>query len=151
VRPIPLYLRGAGVAWGAYQPLLKKALEILQDSDAHLLSEACFDPAILDELALDPRGYDFNHPVDRRPNYVFGEWDPHHVDNQGRYRRFVVRKMLLAGLWERVQTQVAFAQDELLFEAAAVLAGTILMASGVSGSGPQAYDSTVNLSNLVPR
>ncbi|MBI3407870.1 MAG: hypothetical protein HY040_05880 [Planctomycetes bacterium] len=151
VRPIPLYMRGAGVAWGSYQPLLLKALEILQDTDAHLLADACFDPAVLDELALDPRGYDFGHPVDKRPNYVFGEWDPHHIDNQGRFRRFVVRPMLLAGLWERVNTQVAFDQEELLFEAAAVLAGTILMAAGVSGAGPQTYDSTVNLSNLVPR
>ncbi len=40
--------------------------------------------------------------------------------------------------------------EQLLFEAAAVLAGTILMASGISGSGPGAHDSTVTLSNLLP-
>jgi hypothetical protein len=40
---------------------------------------------------------------------------------------------------------------ERLFEAAAVLAGTILMGAGVSGSGPNYHDSTVTLSKLVPR
>jgi hypothetical protein len=41
--------------------------------------------------------------------------------------------------------------DELLFEAASVLAGTILMASGISGDGPAAFDSTVTLSKLLPK
>ena len=36
-------------------------------------------------------------------------------------------------------------------EPAAVLAGTILMAAGMSGEGPGALDSTVKLANLVPR
>ena len=42
------------------------------------------------------------------------------------------------------------ARDELLFEAAAVLAGTILMASGTTGSGPGCHGSDVTLSTLLP-
>ena len=50
---------------------------------------------LLDELAVDVRAYDHGHPVNRRPNYVFGEWDPHHIDNKGRYSRYVIRKLTL--------------------------------------------------------
>ena len=44
----------------------------------------------------------------------------------------------------------AITRDELLFEAAAVLAGTILMASGTTGNGPGCHNSDVTLSNLLP-
>ncbi len=37
-----------------------------------------------------------------------------------------------------------------MFEAAAVLAGTILMASGTTGNGPGCHSSDVTLSNLLP-
>ncbi len=151
VRPIPLFLRGAGVAWGTFQPLAYKTLDLLRATDPALLADACFDLDNLDELALDPRGYDFNHPVDKRPNYCFGEWDPHHIDTKGNYRRFVVRQVTLDGLWQRVQGAEPERRDEYLFEAAAVLACTILMAAGVSGAGPTTFDSSVNLSGLIPR
>jgi hypothetical protein len=151
VRPIPLFLRGAGVAHGPFAPLLDKTLDILRATDPAILAEACFDPGVLDELALDPRRYDFDHPADKRPNYCFGEWDPHHIDNQGNYRRFVIRQIILEGLCQRVAAPAEASRDELLSEAAAVLACTILMAAGVSGSGPTAYDSSVNLGNLIPR
>src|SRR4029077_8863948 len=42
-------------------------------------------------------------------------------------------------------------RSELLFEAAAVLAGTILMGTGISGYGPGAHDSSVTLATLMPR
>lgn len=151
VRPIPLFLRGAGVAWGRYEPLVSKALDILRATEPAILAEGCFDPEILDELGLDPRGYDFDHPVDKRPNYCFGEWDPHHIDNAGNFRRFVVRQVTLEGLWQRVETRTGKERDEVLFEASAVLACTILMAAGVSGAGPATYDSSVNLAVLIPR
>jgi hypothetical protein len=150
VRPIPLYLKGAGVACGRHHDLLAQALEILGATDPGLLAEAQFDPAVLDELAVDPRAYDHNHPVNRRTNYIFGEWDPHHIDNQGRYRRFVVRQVILDALLERVEQPGPGDRGERLFEAAAVLAGTILMASGISGSGPAAHDSTATLARLMP-
>ena len=40
---------------------------------------------------------------------------------------------------------------EALFEAAAVLAGTILMATGIGGNSPTQYDSSTTLSTLMPR
>ncbi len=149
-RPVPLSLRGAGVAWGPYQAVIGQALEILAGTDPDLRAEAQLDLDLLDELALDVRAYDHGHPANRRPNYVFGEWDPHTLDNQGRYRRYVVRQVTLDALLERV-ARADGAAGEHLFEAAAVLAGTILMASGVSGWGPAAHDSSTTLAALLPR
>ncbi|HLJ94300.1 MAG TPA: hypothetical protein VKU02_14020, partial [Gemmataceae bacterium] len=151
VRPIPLYLRGAGVAWGKYHELVSKALEILLATDPALLAEAYLDPELLDELAIDPRAYDHGHPVNRRPNYVFGEWDPHHLDGQSRYRRYVARKLILDALLDRVERAEAGSRSEMLFEAAAVLAGTMLMATGTSGNSPATHDSFTTLATLMPR
>jgi len=187
VRPIPLYIRGAGVAVGRFHDIVARALEILEQTDGAILNEADFSLDLLDELALDPRAYDFGHPVNQRPNYQFGEWDPHCIDNAGRYRRFVVRQVLLDALLERIQgagdtgqesgvrsqesseerveasgetvgrgthpsgPQLSTLNPQLLFEAAAVLAGTMLMAAGTSGSGPDAHDSSVTLAVLVPK
>ncbi len=146
LRPVPLFIRGAGAAWGPYQSLVLQALEILEATPPGILQDAHFDPARVDELALDVRAYDFNHPADKRPNYQFGEWDPHVIDGKGFYRRFVVRKILLDGLLEWVKTPGGFEE----WQAAAVLAGTTLMASGVSGAGPETHDSSVTLATLVP-
>jgi hypothetical protein len=151
VRPIPLYLRGADAAAGRYQELIAKAVEILTATDAGLLAEASFDLKLLEELSVDPRPYDQGHPVNRRPNYIFGEWDPDHLDQQGRYTRFVVRQLVLDALLDRVSTAGAANHTELMFEAAAVLAGTILMAAGISGGSRSAHDSFTTLATLMPR
>ncbi|MEX2317103.1 MAG: hypothetical protein WD669_08125, partial [Pirellulales bacterium] len=151
IRPIPLFVRGAGVAAGRYREVVEMALDILRTTDAAILREACFDPELLDELSLDPRAYDFDHPVNKRPNYHFGQWDQSHIDPQGRYRRFIVQQVTLDVLLERVEQHGELPRDEVLAEAAAVLAGTILMASGTSGYGPDAHDSTTTLSTLLPR
>jgi hypothetical protein len=151
VRPISLYIRGAGVSAGRYHDLLSKTLEILGATDPEILAEAEFDPEHLDELAVDPRAYDQGHPVNRRPNYIFGEWDPHHLDIQGRFRRYVVRQITLDGVLDRVQKPDGEDPGEILLESAAVLAGTILMASGISGSSPTSYDSSATLAVLMPR
>jgi hypothetical protein len=151
VRPIPISLSGAGVAFGPYHDLVANALEILHGTDPALLAQAYFDPALLDELAVDPRAYDHAHPLNRRPNQVFGEWDPHHLDNQGRYRRYVVRQLLLDALLSRVAQPGNITAEEALFEAAAALVGTILMATGISGAGPETHDSSVSLATLLPR
>jgi hypothetical protein len=164
MRPVPLYLHGAGVGWGPYRELIQQGLEILRKTDQGILQEACFDLELLEELAFDPRGYDFGHPADKRPNYLFGEWDPHHIDGKGRYRRFVVRQIVLDALLARLQSprarlgqaEAADPDDpcgagEMLVEAATVLAGTILMAAGMSGIGPQTHDSSTTLTTLVPR
>lgn len=150
-RPLPLYLKGAGVAYGPYHDLIARALDILKSTDSALRTEAQFDFDLLDELAVDLRAYDHGHPVNRRPNYVFGEWDPHHLDNQGRFRRYVVRKITLDALMDRINTPGPLPREELLSEGAAVLAGTLLMATGISGSGPTAHDSATTLATLLPR
>lgn len=151
VRPVPLYLAGAGAACGPYEALVTQALAILRATDPGILAEAGFDPALLEELAFDPRAYDHGHPANRRPNHVFGEWDPHHLDGQGRYRRYVARQVALDALLERMAGPPENPPSELLLEAAAVFAGTILMAVGVSGPGPTALDSSATLATLIPR
>lgn len=160
VRPIPLYIKDVGVAPGMYRELIERALAILSNTDAEIRQQAWFDPQLLEELSLDPRAYDFDHPASKRPNHHFGQWDVNHVDNRGYYRRFVLQQMTLDALLSRFDaptngncagdTATAVTGEELLFEAAAVLAGTILMASGTTGNGPACHSSDVSLSNLLP-
>ncbi len=150
VRPIPLYVAGAGVAPGRYHDLIEKTLELLRSTDPELLRQAWFDPEILSELSLDPRALDFDHPVNRRPNHHFGGWDPHQIDNQGRFRRFVLQQVTLDALWQRVEDRGEIPYEEMLLEAAAVLAGTMLMGSGISGSGPDTHDSGTTIAKLLP-
>lgn len=156
VRPIPLFIAGSGVAEVPYRNLITRTLQILHEADPAILRSAHFDIEALDELAVDPRAYDFDHPVNGRPNYHFGQWDPHVVDGEGRYRRFVLQQVTVDALLSRVHPPQSRAvdepsanRDELLTEAAAVLAGTMLMASGVSGWGPACHDSTVTLASLM--
>jgi hypothetical protein len=151
VRPVPLYINGAGVAVGPYQELIESALEILRGTDSDLLDRAGLDPSLLDELAFDPRAYDFDHPVNKRPNYHFGQWDPHHLDLQGRYRRFVLQQVTLDALLDWAAPPPDVPREQRLFEAAAVLAGTMLMAAAISGRSPEAHDSSVTLATLLPR
>jgi hypothetical protein len=151
VRPIPLFIRGVGASCGPEREVVLLALKLLEDTEDDLLRQACFDPRLLDELAIDPRAYDFDHPANKRPNYHFGQWDPHHIDGKGRFRRFVVQQVTLTALMRRLSDTADIPASELLFEAAAVLAGTILMASGISGEGPGAFDSTITLSKLLPK
>lgn len=152
VRPVPLYIREAGVATGRYEALLERTLKILRDADPDILARAWFDLDRLEEIAVDPRAYDFDHPVNRRPNYHFGQWDPRHIDTSGYYSRFVLQQITLDALLVRCQCDDCPPEqaEERLYEAAAVLAGTMLMASGTSGDSPTRHDSSVTLSNLLP-
>lgn len=147
-RPLPLFIEGAGVTSGAHQPIIEKALGMLKGSPSDVLIGAHFDLANLSELALDVRAYDHDHPVYKRTNYLFGEWDPHLIDGKGDYRRFIIRKIIFDALIEWVSYQVD--QDEAIFDAGAVLCGTILMASAISGDGPACHDSTITLTSLLP-
>jgi hypothetical protein len=159
VRPVPLWIRDAGVATSRYHDLVERALEFLAAADAQILAEAQFDLAVLSELAFDPRAYDHGHPANRRPNHMFGEYDSHHLDSQGRHCRYVIRQIVLDALLERVtgtplagtEARPAEFRQELLFEAAAVLAGTILMTVGSCGPTPHGHDSTTTLHVLTPR
>lgn len=151
VRPVPIYLRDVGPAVGKYEGIVRHAIQILARMDKEILEEADFRLELLDELAIDPRAYDFGHPVNRRPNYQFGEWDPHLIDNKGDYRRFVVRQITIDALLNRVDGTRNSSSDDLLWEAGAVLAGVILMGAGTSGGGPERHDSSVTLTSLVGR
>ena len=147
-RPLPLYVEGAGVTIGEHQPIIEQALEMLKAMPSDVLFGAHFDLANLSELALDVRAYDHDHPVYKRTNYLFGEWDPHLIDNKGDYRRFVIRKIIFDALLDWVRHQED--KDEAIFDAGAVLCGTILMASAISGDGPACHDSTITLTSLLP-
>lgn len=149
-RPIPLYVKGAGVAPGPHAELVQRALQILRDTEPALCAIAQFSLEHMDELAFDGRAYDFDHPANKRLNYQFGQWDPHLIDNSGFYRRFVLTDATLRTL-SVVRTETGEIDEYRLTEAAAVLACVLLMASGVSGAGPDAHDSTVTLATLVPR
>ena len=152
VRPIPLYIRDAGIAVGRYEKIISLALEILESTDEEILARAWFDLGRLEEIALDPREYDFDHPVNRRPNYHFGQWDPNHISNNGYYTRLVLQQMSLDALLSRCEPtdSTEESSENHWREAAAVLAGTILMASGTSGDGPGRHDSSVTLATLLP-
>ena len=155
VAPTPVYLSDVGSSVGRYERLIQLTVEILRATDPNILNAAQFDPGNLDQLCIDPRAFDFDHPVNKRPNHHFGTWDEHHVNNQGFYFRFIVHQVTLDSLLMRVEQSDRTPDneidtEELLFEAAAALAGTMLMGSGISGSGPGAHDSEVTLGSLLP-
>lgn len=159
-RPVPLFIREAGVANGPARELIEGMLALFGELSVDIQREAYFDLDHLDEFALDVRAYDHLHPVNKRTNYIFGEWDPHVIDNRGFYRRFVMRKMILDALLDWIEGAAAgrpvgsaakTPRKERLFDASAVLCGTVLMATAISGSGPGAHDSTVSLTALLPQ
>ncbi len=154
VRPIPIYIRGVGVAHGRYEELISATLKVLRETPVDLLEAAHFDVDRLQELAIDPRTYDFDHPINRRPNFHFGQWDENSVSQSGFYQRFIVHEVTLDSVMARLnetgEHPTSTSKQELIFEEASVMAGTILMASGVSGWGPGAFDSTISLSTLLP-
>ena len=157
VATIPLYIDEIGIASGKYAPIVEQALEILRDTDPHILQEACLDPELIQELVLDPRAYDFDHPVNRKPNYHFGLWDPNFIDNRGFYRRFVIHQVTLDGIHRRLEAAYTgesdvggVPADELLYEAGSVLAGTMLMGAGICGDTPSTYSSETSLNDLMP-
>lgn len=149
VRPVPLYIRGSGISSGPYRELISLAIDALHSVDASILRAGSFDPDRVAELAMDPRACDFDHPVNRRPNYHFGGWDEHSVNQDGYYDRFIVRQVTMDALLSRLVDEPELDPKELLVEAATVLAGTILMASGIDGWGPGWHSSEITLSSLM--
>ena len=104
VRPIPLFdPRGRR----GRRPLPRAGRTGPGDPRGHrshrCCSRPCSIPSMLDELAVDPRAYDFDHPVNKRPNYLFGQWDLGKLDNSGRYRRFVVQQVTLDAMLDRIE------------------------------------------------
>ena len=105
VRPIPLFVRDAGVALGQYHEIVALALEILRSTSPELLNGLGWSQPFWTSWPLILRAYDFDHPVNRRPNYHFGSWDPHTIDNRGHYRRYVVQQVTLDALASRVAAE----------------------------------------------
>ena len=150
-RPIPLYFTGSGTAFGPYERLIGDTLKFFGQAPSDIIQRAHFDLAELQELALDCRAYDHAHPVYRRTNYLFGEWDPSQVGGDHYYHRFIVRKIVVDALLDWLNSQKEIVdEEEAYFDASAALCGTILMASAISGSGPATHHSTISLTNLLP-
>ena len=149
-RPIPIYIRGVGSANGRYQPFVDYAIKMISEAPKEVLFAAQFDLESLDEIAIDPRAYDFEHPVNKRPNYHFGQWDPHKLDLSGYFRRFVVQQVTLDALASRCEVDEVL-KPEMIHEAGAVLAGTILMAASICGRSPDSFDSNTSIAQLLPR
>ncbi len=149
VCPVPLYVKDAGVSAGPYRAIIELAIDSLRQTDPGILRAASFDPDRMLELSLDPRAFDFDHPVNRRPNYHFGGWDERSITQDGYYDRFVLRQVTLDALLHRLRDEPELDQQELMVEAGSVLAGTILMSSGISGWGPGAITSDVTLGSLM--
>lgn len=150
-RPIPVYFKDAGVAWGNYQILIEGVLNFFEETPVDVLQGAHFDCGRMHELAVDVRAYDHTHPVYKRTNYLFGEWDPAQIGLDGFYHRFIVRKIVLDALlfWlDQQRDQMPW--EEAVFDANAALCGTILMASSICGSGPGTFDSSISLTDLLP-
>lgn len=148
--PLPLYFRDVGVASGPYQELVESTLNFIRQLPDHMTAPAHFHLANLEELCLDVRAHDHLHPVNKRTNYMFGEWDPETISVSGFYTRFIVRSIILDSLQYWIENSSDIPYEERMFDASAVLAGTILMASAISGAGPDTYDSSVSLTSLLP-
>lgn len=147
---IPLYFKEVGTAVGPYGQLIDSTLGFIRQLPDELTAPAHFHLENLDELSLDIRAHDHLHPVNKRTNYMFGEWDPETINTRGFYNRFIIRRIILDSLLHWIESSTEISQEERLFDASAVLAGTILMASAISGSGPDTYDSSVSLTSLLP-
>ena len=152
IRPIPIYRKGVGAAHGRFTGLVNQAIHILNEAPKDLLQQADFDLNLLTELSVDPRAFDFLHPAASRPNYLFGLWDPMCIDESGYYRRLVIQQATLEGIlsWS-AKPHPGIPVEELQQESAAVLAGVMLMASGLSGRGPGAVQASLSLADLLPR
>ncbi len=150
-RPVPIFIKDAGAANGPYRELLERTIAFFNSAPSGLLDGAFFRLEMMDELAVDVRAHDHLHPVNKRTNYMFGEWDPHQINTRGFYNRFIVRKIILDALLQWMDASSEADRDELLYDASAVLCGTILMASSISGYGPDTHDSSVTLTSLLPK
>jgi len=149
---VPLYISGAGLACSPYAPIVRQGLEILRLLPPSICQEADFYLDQLEEMSFDPRPLDPRHPLTHRPNHVYGTWDPHRLNQKGRFCRYVVQQVILDFLrdWLTEQhTEGKAPPEALLLEAGGALVGTLLMSVGITGGSPSAIPSTENLSRLV--
>lgn len=148
---LPVYLAGVGVASGPWHELISLTIGFLERLPEELLLGSSFEFERMQELVVDSRAHDHVHPVYKRTNYIFGEWDPDEISSKGYYSRFVIRRLILDALLDWVRKGGSRGREERLHDASAVLSGTILMASAISGSGPDTHASGVTLTTLLPQ
>ncbi len=151
VGAVPLWIAGAGVSAGPYAEVIEQMVRILQQMPPELLDQAWFNPNHLNEIAFDPRAYDYQHPASHRPNNQFGMWDMTQFDLSGYYRRFVLQQVTLEMMLARIDTEDGIPREEKIFETGAVLAGTMLMGGAISGHRPDTHDSSITLATLLPK
>ena len=153
-RPVPVYIQGVGVACGRYHDLLTETIRLIENTDAHILRAAEFSLERMKELAVDPRAFDFDHPINQRPNHHFGQWDDDTISLDGYFERFIFHAVTLEALLDRVEAcgseDPPVPRDEAMLEAASALACTMLMGAGIAGSSPSTYDSNTTLGILIP-
>ena len=150
--PVPLYVQGVGAASGLYKEVIEATIELFEQTPEEYLSRGYVSLDSLHEICIDPRAYDCLNPAYKRTNYIFGEWDPNCIGLDGLYHRYVIRKLVIDSLIEWIDTgEKEIGKEEVLYDCAAILCGTILMASSVSGSGPGTHDSTSSLTNIMPQ
>jgi hypothetical protein len=148
--PVPIYWHDVGVAEGPYQQLVAATIGFLKLLPPTLTEPSHFAISRMEELCIDVRSHDHLHPVNKRTNYVFGEWDPDTINVKGYYTRFVIRRLILDALNNWVEAGGGRGKQNRLEDASIVLAGTVLMAAAISGSGPMTFDSSVSLTTLLP-
>ena len=102
VRPVPLYIEGAGVESRPTSCLGNAGPGNSANNGREHPAGCPFRSGPARRTRVRSAAYDFDHPVNKRPNYHFGQWDPHHIDNAGRYRRFVIQQVTLEALMARV-------------------------------------------------
>ena len=149
VRPIPLWIRGAGVAVGRYRELVERAMAILDATDPMLLLEAMFDPASSTSWPSIPAPTtsttrSTSGPIISSASGTWASWTTRAAAAVSSLQQVALDAML-----ERLADRGDLPYEEVLFEEAAVLAGTMLMGSGISGNRPDAHDSSVTLVTLV--
>ena len=106
-RPVPVYIQGVGVAHGRYHDLLTETIRLIEKTDEHILRAAEFSLDRLKELSIDPRAFDFDHPINQRPNHHFGQWDDDTISLDGYFERFIFHAVTLEALLDRIDACVA--------------------------------------------
>ncbi len=114
VRPIPLYIDGVGVAYGPYYEIISTALQDPPRDRPGNLEGGPFFNGCSFGISPRPKAYDFDHPVNKRPNYHFGQWDPNLIDLDGNYRRFVIQQVCLDALMARLREERDLPANELV-------------------------------------
>ena len=153
IAPVPVYLQDVGTAQGRYRELIEIAIGIFKQTSPVILREACFSLERLDEIAIDPRAFDFDHPINKRPNHHFGQWDAHNIGEDGFFHRFIIHQVTLDSLLNRIERKWSQDDDQynrqLMIEGGAVLAWHNADGFGYQRRGPRHLRFQHDLGNAV--